>query len=110
MLKKQAVKFGVQWNKYISKVLWAYQNTPHSSTKEKPTFLLHGFDCHSPMEAALVLKKSLKRTNVKNYREQMILSLSSARKLAREANKGVKKHYKHQYDKTAKNSKSIVGN
>jgi len=37
------------------------------------------------------------------------LSLSSARKLAREANKEAQKHYKHQYDKTAKNSKLKIG-
>ena len=58
MLRKQAVKFGMQWDKYLSGVLWAYRNTPHSTTGEKPSFLLFGFDCRSPTEAALFPAKS----------------------------------------------------
>ena len=52
MLSKHVSKFGVQWDKYLSGVLWAYRNTPHSSTGEKPSFLLFGFDCRHPTEAA----------------------------------------------------------
>ena len=37
MLRKQAAKFGMQWDKYLSGVLWAYRNTPHSTTGEKPS-------------------------------------------------------------------------
>jgi len=81
MLRKQAAKFGVQWDQYLSGVLWAYCNNPHSSTSEKPSFLLFSFDCHSPMEAALIPTKSLKPTNIHDYWYQVMLSLSSARKL-----------------------------
>ena len=51
MLQKHIAKFAMQWDQYISGVVWAYRNTPHSSTGEKPSFLLFGFDCHSPTEA-----------------------------------------------------------
>ena len=44
MLRKHVSKFGVQWDTYLSGVLWAYHNTPHSSTGEKLSFLLFGFD------------------------------------------------------------------
>ena len=54
MLRKHAAKFGMQWDQYIRGVVWAYRNTPHSSTGEKLSFLLFGFDCHSPSEAAFV--------------------------------------------------------
>ena len=47
MLRKHVDKFGPG-------VLWAYRNTPHDSTGEKPSFLLFGVDCRSPTEAALV--------------------------------------------------------
>lgn len=89
MLKKHAAKFGMQWDQYISGVVWAYRNTPHSSTGEKPSFLLFGFDCHSPTEAAFLpaRTKSLKATDVGDYQEQMVLSLSTARSLAIKANK-----------------------
>jgi len=71
MLRKQAAKSGVQWDKYISRVLWAYRKTPHSSTTEKPSFLLYGFDFRSPTEAALLPTKPLKPTNVSDYREHL---------------------------------------
>ena len=45
MLRKQASKYGTQWDKYLYGVLWAYRNTPHSTTGEKPSYLLFGFDC-----------------------------------------------------------------
>ena len=40
MLRKHADKFGTQWDKYLSGLIWAYRNTPHESTGEKPSFLL----------------------------------------------------------------------
>ena len=43
MLRKHVSKFGVQWDTYLYGVLWAYRNVPHSSTGEKPSFLLYGF-------------------------------------------------------------------
>lgn len=40
MLRKHVAKFGGQWDRYLPGVLWAYRNTPHESTKEKPSFLV----------------------------------------------------------------------
>ena len=87
MLRKQATKMEAQWDQYLRGVLWAYRNTPHSSTGEKPSFLLFGFDCCSPTESALLPAKSLRVTNVSDYREQMMLSLSTARNLAMKTNR-----------------------
>ena len=42
--------FGNQWDRYLSGVLWAYRNTPHESTGEKPSFLLFGIGCRTPAE------------------------------------------------------------
>jgi len=53
ILKKHVEKFGVQWDNHIPGILWAYRNTPHQSTGEKPSYLLFGFDCRSPIEASL---------------------------------------------------------
>ncbi len=41
-LSKHVSRFGTQWDRYLSGVLWAYRNTPHESTGEKPSFLLFG--------------------------------------------------------------------
>ena len=54
MLRKQAVKFGPQWDNFLPGVLWAYRNAPHESTKEKPSFLMFGLDLRSPTEATLL--------------------------------------------------------
>ena len=54
MVHKNVDKFGPQWDRFLSGVLWAYRNTPHDSTGEKPSFLLFGVDCRSPTEAAVV--------------------------------------------------------
>jgi len=54
ILRKRACQFGNQWDNHIPGLLWAYRNTPHDTTGEKPSFLLFGWDCRSPTEAALL--------------------------------------------------------
>ena len=54
MLRKHAAQYGNQWDTYLAGVLWAYRNTPHSLTGEKPSFLLFGVDLRSPTEAAFM--------------------------------------------------------
>ena len=82
MLRKQAATYGAQWDRYLSAVSWAYHNTPHETTGEKRSFLLFGYDCWTPSEAALLLPSSLDPTTVSDYREHVMLSLSSVRDLA----------------------------
>jgi len=103
MLRKHAVKFGLQWDQYLSGILWTYHNTPHSTTGEKPPFLLFGFYCRSPMEASSTV------TNISDHKEQVILSLSSARSLAEQTSKEAQRKYKYQYDKTAATTKFKIG-
>ena len=54
MLRKHAAKLGNQWDSYLFGVLWAYRNTPHTSTGEKPSFLLFGVDLRTPTEAIYI--------------------------------------------------------
>ena len=58
MLRKQAATHGTQRDQNIHGVLWAYRNTSHTSTGEKPSYLLFVMDCRSPTEAALLPPKS----------------------------------------------------
>ena len=102
MLRKHVAKFGGQWDMYLPGVLWAYRNTPHESTKEKPSFLLYGVDCHSPTEAALLPPEGLELTDVTDYREQLMLSLRSARESALFSMRKAQGRYKTQYDKKCK--------
>ena len=108
-LRKHAARFGVQWDQYLAGVLWAYRNTPHESTGEKPSFLLFGMDCRTPTEAALLPPTQLMPTEVEDYREEVILSLSSARDLAAKAIRKAQKRYKTQYDRKSTKKKYRVG-
>ena len=105
MLRKHAAKFSAQWDTYLHGVLWAYRNTPHKSTGEKPPFLLFGHDCRSPTEAALLPLKLQDLVDVDDYREEVVMSLSEARRMGVEA----QKRYKAQYDKQVTPSKLRAG-
>ena len=110
MLRKHVSRFGMQWDTYLSGVLWAYHNTPHSSTGEKPSFLLFGFDCHHPTEAAPLPTKQLNTTDITDYHEELVLNLSSARALAAKSILKAQQNQKdHQYDRHTYSSKLKVG-
>ena len=89
-LRKHAVNFG---NTYLPGIVYAYRNSPHDSTGEKPSFLLFGFDCQSPSEAALMEPGVLQPTDVSDYREQLVLSLTSARDLATQSIRKAQNQY-----------------
>ena len=101
--RKHASTKGAQWDRYLSSVLWAYQNTPHESIGEKPSFLLN---CQTPSEAALLPPAS---ATVADYREQLVLSLSTARALAVDSIKQAQEKYKRLYDRKSSPSHLKVG-
>lgn len=108
-LRKHAARFGTQWDKYLSGVMWAYRNTPHESTGEKPSFLLFGIDCRTPTEAALLPPAEFEPIELEDYREEVIQSLSSARELAVKAMQKAQKRYKVQYDRKSAKTKYRLG-
>ena len=96
MLRKHAARFGP---KYLSAVLWAYRNTPHESRGEKPSFLLFGVDLHSPTDGAYQNPSTLVPGTVENYKEEVIISLSSAHASAVENIVKTQDRYKYYYDR-----------
>ena len=58
-------------------------------------------DCRTPTKAALLLLKPLRSTEISEYREEMVITLSSARALAMKSNHKSQQQYKQQYDKKA---------
>ena len=69
------MKFGNQWDHYLSGVLWAYRNTPHEATKEKPSYPLFGTDCRFPKEATFLPIEPIEYTDVEEYKEEATLGL-----------------------------------
>ena len=98
-LRKYACEFGAQWDKYLSGALWAYRKVPHDSTGEKPSFFLLGVDCRTPREAALLPTHVVEATEVTDYHEELVLSLSTARRLAAESIQAAQAKYKRSYDR-----------
>ena len=109
MLHKHVSRFGSQWDRYLSGILWTYRNTPHDSTREKPSFLLFGVDCCSPTEAEITPPSNWNPTNVVDYREELMLSLSSAKQLANETIQEAQRKYKAQFDRKALPDRFQVG-
>ena len=101
MLRKQEAKFGMQWDQYLPGVLWAYRNTPHESTGEKPSFLLFGMDLRTPSDAALFPQSTPEPTTVEDYRVEVMTSLSSARAMAAKRLKKTQEKSKIRYDQKA---------
>jgi len=93
----------------LSGVLLTYRNTPHSSTGEKPSFLLYGFDCHHPTQVATLSAKRLHLTDITDYREELVLCLSSARHLDEKSITRAQQHQKREYDKHSTPSKFKLG-
>ena len=94
-------RFGRQWDRYLPGIPWAYQNTPHSSTGEKPSFLLFGIDCRSPTDAAYRPVTEIHSVDVSNYHEELMVSLSSARHLAGKTIQEAQERYKKAYNRRA---------
>ena len=109
MLRTHATKFGSQWDRYLAGVLYAYRNTPHESTGEKPSFLLFGLDCRTPAEASLLPSIAVVPTDIDDYREELIFSLSQARAIAASQIQVAQKKYKRDYDHHAKTQDVRLG-
>jgi len=82
ILCKHAATYGNRWDCYLYGVLFAYRNTPHDSTGEKPSYLLFGMDCRMPSTAALLPLSPTQLTDVVNYQEEVTLALSMVRHTA----------------------------
>ena len=101
-LRKHAARFGNQWDRYLHGVLWAYRNIPHESTGEKPSYLLFGLDCRSPTEASYLPETPIQLGTVEDYRDELVLCLSSARELAVASIQRAQGRYKANFDRKAR--------
>ena len=67
---------------------------PYSSTGEKSFYLLFDMGCCTPKEAALLPFKPLRTTEISDYQEEMVITLSSAGALALKSNQKSSQQYK----------------
>ena len=109
MLRKHAAHYGSQWDQHLYGVLWAYRNTPHESTGEKPSFLMFGFDLRTPSEAELLPPSNQACTGIEDYRVQVMNTLILARNMAAESICHAQHRYKKMHDKKAKQHEYRIG-
>ena len=109
-IRKHAAAYGNQWDKYLYGILYAYRNTPHESTGEKPSYLLYGMNCRTPTKAAFVLTTESSLTDVTDYKEQVTRALSTARNIAVKNIQKAQKRYKLQYDHKVTSLNLQLGN
>ena len=101
-LCKDVDRFGCQ----CDCVLWAYHNTQQHNCRKT---LLFGIDLWVPTEAALLPPTSVTPTDVDDYREKLMLSLSSARDVATQSIRKAQEWYKQYYDKKATSTEFKLG-
>ena len=75
---------------------------PMTQGGEKPSYLLFGMDCWSPTETELTPPTEWHSISVTDYREELFLSLSSARQPAKETIQVAQGKYKAHFDQKAK--------
>ncbi len=78
MLAKTVERFGHDWDRHLSYVLYAYRVSVQESTRESPFFLLYGRDPTFPVLEALSRKRSPYVVDLDDYKTELVAGLSSA--------------------------------
>ncbi len=109
MLAKTVERFGRDWDRHLSYVLYAYRVSVQESTRESPFYLPYGRDPTLPVLEALSRERSPYVVDLDNYKTELVAGLSSAWQTAQECIKNKQKHQKSMYDKTAREPNLEVG-
>ena len=102
MLAKHSKQFGMDWDKHLQHLLFAYRTKPHGSTGESSFYLLYGRDARLPTESTLQSSPPLHMLDVGDYRTELVIGLSTAWDMARKSIEKAQSKQKFQYDKKAK--------
>ena len=96
------------WDRHLSKILFAYNTSVHASTMETPYYLMHFHDPLLPIEALLELSPHRKYFAGKS-KEQIMKRVNIAFQVARENNKKAQEKQKKYYDKKVHTNKFSIG-
>ena len=95
MLAKTVERFGHDWDRHLSYVLYAYRVSVQESTRESPFFLLYGRDPTLPVLEALSRERSPYVVDLDDYKTELVAGLSSAWQTAQECITDKQKHQKY---------------
>ncbi len=109
MIAKHAAHYGVDWDRYLGYLLFAYWVKPHDATGESLFYLLYGRDAKLPLDSTLAQPPSRYQVDLQDYRTEVTTGLHTAWRMARTKIAEAQEHYKKQYDKKAKQPAYRVG-
>ena len=109
ILRKHTARFGSQWDRYLPGVLWAYRNTPaHVHWREAVVPAVWSGLQDTYGGAAYLPISEVCPINVEDYREELMISLSSATELAATTIQKAQSRYKGNYDREWKTKESAL--
>ena len=105
MLAKHSKAFGMDWDKHLQHLLFAYRTRPHDSTNESPFYMIYGRDPRLPTEAALSTPPTLQMLEVDDYKAELVAGLTESWHIARTSITKAQAQQKKYYDRHAKEPK-----
>ena len=109
MLAKSVEKNGKDWDKHLPYVLFAYRSGLQQSTGESPFYLLYGQDPRLPTDKVLNVPVDQRNIDLRDYKEEMTYSFSTAWQLAQAEISKAQGRQKKFHDKGAKQPILQVG-
>ena len=76
---------GMEWDKRLPLLLFAYRSVVQESTKESPFFLVYGRDPRLPTSTLLEQSPAMYPVDVEDYRTELLTTLKKAHELAMES-------------------------
>ena len=96
------------WDRHLSKILFAYNTSVHASTMETPYYLMHFHDPLLPIEALLELSPHRQYCSGKS-KEHIMKRVNIAFQVARENNRKAQEKQKRHYDEKVHTNKFSIG-
>ena len=106
MIAKSTDPNGMEWDKKLPLLLFAYRSVVQDSTKESPFFLVYGRDPRLP--TSTLLEQPL-ATYTEDYRTELLSTLKISRDLALESIRQAQEKQRRFYDRRSTNPKFLVG-
>ena len=87
------------WDKNLQQLVFAYNNSINSVTKETPFFLIHGWDPLMPLDTVLLVKEDKVDPEVSEFKRELAVKIGKAWELAKSNIDSVQQTQKRHYDK-----------
>ena len=97
------------WDKSLQQLIFAYNNSWHSSIQETPFFIVHGWDPKLPTDVALKIDTDTVDPDLSLYKQSLARTIRHAWEVADKNIKSAQTQQKGQYDKRhAAKGKNVI--